>query len=93
MTIYHTATEEDYNSLMIELEKQGFVGCSYLLNKNINLANTCLKNREDRETSDLFEFTDVNEINEGWIINKRHFQILRKSAIKRITGRFKTIMT
>ena len=24
MTIYHTATEEDYNSLMVELEKQGF---------------------------------------------------------------------
>ena len=24
MTIYHTATQEDYNSLMIELEKQGF---------------------------------------------------------------------
>ena len=24
MTIYHTETEEDYNSLMIELEKQGF---------------------------------------------------------------------
>ena len=24
MTIYHTETEEDYNSLMVELEKQGF---------------------------------------------------------------------
>ena len=24
MTIYHTETEEDYNALMIELEKQGF---------------------------------------------------------------------
>ena len=24
MTIYHTATLEDYNSLMVELEKQGF---------------------------------------------------------------------
>ena len=24
MTIYHTATQEDYNSLMVELEKQGF---------------------------------------------------------------------
>ena len=23
MTIYHTETEEDYNSLMVELEKQG----------------------------------------------------------------------
>ena len=24
MTIYHTATQEDYDALMIELEKQGF---------------------------------------------------------------------
>ena len=24
MKIYHTATQEDYNSLMVELEKQGF---------------------------------------------------------------------
>ena len=24
MTIYHTETEKDYNSLMVELEKQGF---------------------------------------------------------------------
>ena len=24
MTIYHTETQEDYNSLMVELEKQGF---------------------------------------------------------------------
>ena len=25
MTIYHTATQEDYDALMIELEKQGFI--------------------------------------------------------------------
>lgn len=25
MTIYHTRTQEDYNSLMVELEKQGFI--------------------------------------------------------------------
>ena len=28
MTIYHTATEEDYNSLMVDLEKQGFIWLS-----------------------------------------------------------------
>ena len=28
MTIYHTATQEDYNSLMVELEKQGFTWLS-----------------------------------------------------------------
>ena len=30
MTIYHTATQEDYDALMIELEKQGFRwGCVF----------------------------------------------------------------
>lgn len=48
----------------IKLEDKGYVGCSYILSSNFY-------KKEEKKINDLFEYTDVDSIQEGWITQRR----------------------
>ena len=60
MTIYHTETQEDYNSLMVELEKQGFKwGSGEKPTKEFNYKEYTSETTITTDTDDVIKFSCV----------------------------------